>query len=67
MVGDLLSERRVRERGLFQPGAVARMVRENGRSRDYTLPLWSLLTLELWQQVFLDENGSVGIPNADLD
>jgi asparagine synthase (glutamine-hydrolysing) len=67
MVGDLLSERRVRERGLFQPGAVARMVRENGRSRDYTLPLWSLLTLELWQQVFLDENRSVGIPNAHLD
>jgi asparagine synthase (glutamine-hydrolysing) len=66
MVGDLLSERRVRERGLFQPGAVARMVRENGRSRDYTLQLWSLLTLELWQQVFVDENRSVG-QNAHLD
>jgi asparagine synthase (glutamine-hydrolysing) len=67
MVGDLLSERRVRERGLFQPGAVARMVRENGRSRDYTLQLWSLLTLELWQQVFIDGSGSVGIQNAHLD
>jgi asparagine synthase (glutamine-hydrolysing) len=67
MVGDLLSERRVRERGLFQPGAVARMVRENGRSRDYTLQLWSLLTLELWQQVFIDESRSVGIQDAHLD
>ena len=67
MVGDLLSERRVRERGLFQPGAVARMVRENGKSRDYTLPLWSLLTLELWQQVFVDESRSSGIRNAHLD
>jgi asparagine synthase (glutamine-hydrolysing) len=56
MVGDLLSEKRVRERGLFQPGAVAKMVRDNGRSRDYTLQLWSLLTLELWQQAFLDES-----------
>jgi len=67
MVGDLLSERRVRERGLFQPGAVARMVRENGRRRDYTLQLWSLLTLELWQQVFIDESRSVGNQNAHLD
>jgi hypothetical protein len=39
---------------LFQPGAVAKMVRDNGRSRDYTLQLWSLLTLELWQQTFVD-------------
>jgi asparagine synthase (glutamine-hydrolysing) len=54
MVGDLLSEKRVRERGLFQPCAVAKMVRDNGRTRDYTLQLWSLLTLELWQQTFLD-------------
>jgi asparagine synthase (glutamine-hydrolysing) len=54
MVNDLLSEKRVRERGLFQPGAVAKMVRDNGRSRDYTLQLWSLLTLELWQQTFVD-------------
>jgi asparagine synthase (glutamine-hydrolysing) len=54
MVGDLLSERRVRERSLFQPAAVARMVAENGRTRDYTLQLWSLLTLELWQQTFVD-------------
>jgi asparagine synthase (glutamine-hydrolysing) len=54
MVGDLLSEKRVRERGLFQPRAVAKMVRDNGRTRDYTLQLWSLLTLELWQQTFVD-------------
>lgn len=54
MVGDLLSEKRVRERGLFQPGAVAKLVQDNGKSRDYTLQLWSLLTLELWQQTFVD-------------
>ena len=67
MVGDLLSERRVRDRGLFQPDAVARMIRENGRSRDYTLQLWSLLTLELWQQVFVDESRLVGTRNAHMD
>jgi asparagine synthase (glutamine-hydrolysing) len=55
MVGDLLSEKRVRERGLFRPEAVATIVRENQQGiRDHTLSLWSLLTLELWQQTFID-------------
>jgi asparagine synthase (glutamine-hydrolysing) len=55
MVGDLLSEKRVRERGLFRPDFVAKMVDENrSGQRDYTLQLWSLLTLELWQQIFID-------------
>lgn len=55
MVGDLLSEKRVRERGLFQPEAIARIVRENQTGvRDHTLSLWSILTLELWQQTFID-------------
>lgn len=55
MVGDLLSEKRVRERGLFRPEAVARIVHENQTGiRDHTLSVWSLLTLELWQQTFID-------------
>ena len=55
MVGDLLSEKRVRERGLFQPEAVARIIHENQTGiRDHTLSLWSILTLELWQQTFID-------------
>ena len=55
MLGDLLSEKRVRERGLFRPEAVARIVAENQAGiRDHTLSLWSLLTLELWQQTFID-------------
>jgi asparagine synthase (glutamine-hydrolysing) len=55
MVGDLLSEKRVRERGLVRPEAVTRMIAENrSGDRDYTLQVWSLLTLELWQQTFID-------------
>ncbi|MFZ0301086.1 MAG: asparagine synthase (glutamine-hydrolyzing) [Terracidiphilus sp.] len=55
MVGDLLSEKRVRERGIFHPGAVAKMIEENqSGTRDATLPIWALLTLELWQQTFVD-------------
>lgn len=55
MVHDLLSEKRIRERGLFQPAAVAHMIQENETGRqDHSLRLWALLTLELWQQTFLD-------------
>jgi asparagine synthase (glutamine-hydrolysing) len=55
MVGDLLAEKRVRERGLFRPEIVTKMVEDNrSGNRDYTLQLWSLLTLELWQQTFTD-------------
>jgi len=55
MIGDLLSEKRVRERGLFQPDAVRQLVLENQTGvRDHTFTLWSILTLELWQQTFID-------------
>jgi asparagine synthase (glutamine-hydrolysing) len=55
MLGDLLSPKRVRERGLFRPEVVSRIITENETGvRDHTLSLWSLLTLELWQQTFID-------------
>src|SRR5882724_978578 len=55
MVGDLLNEQKVKERSLFAPKRVARMVRQQrtGR-RDWSMQIWQLLTLELWQQAFLD-------------
>lgn len=55
MIADLLSERRVRERGLFRADAVARLIADNRSGvRDNTLQIWALLTLELWQQTFID-------------
>lgn len=55
MLGDLLSHRRIRDRGLFHPETVTRMIAENKSGfRDHTLSLWSLLTIELWQQTFID-------------
>jgi asparagine synthase (glutamine-hydrolysing) len=55
LVHDVLSEEKVRRRGLFDSGAVARMVRENHLGqRDYTLQIWALLTLEVWHQTFMD-------------
>ena len=55
MVHDLLSPERIAARGLFDPGAVGRMIADNDAGRsDNALRIWTLLTLELWQQEFLD-------------
>jgi asparagine synthase (glutamine-hydrolysing) len=57
MTRDLLSEERIRRRGHFRPEAVQRIVRENLDGReDYNLQVFQLLTLELWQQIFMDES-----------
>jgi asparagine synthase (glutamine-hydrolysing) len=55
LLDDLLSPTRVAARGLFEPAAVQRLLDDNraGRS-DNALRIWALLTLELWQQIFVD-------------
>lgn len=59
MMTDMLSEERVRRRGLFNPAAVTKMIRDNETGqRDYTLQLWGLLTLELWHQVFIEQRST---------
>ncbi|MDP9270165.1 MAG: asparagine synthase (glutamine-hydrolyzing) [Chloroflexota bacterium] len=55
MIEDLLSQETVRRRGLFEPEAVAEMIRANDAgTEDNTLRIWALMVLELWQQEFLD-------------
>jgi asparagine synthase (glutamine-hydrolysing) len=55
MVDDLLSEKQVRERGLFRPEAVRRFVEEHrSGAQDWSMQIWQFLTLELWARVFLD-------------
>jgi len=45
--------------GLFDPAAVHRLVDDHRRGQsDLSLPVWSLLTLELWQQQFVDRPAS---------
>jgi asparagine synthase (glutamine-hydrolysing) len=59
MVDDLLSERRIRDRGLFEPKAVRRLVDQHRKGNsDLSFPVWSLLTLELWHQQFVDRTAS---------
>jgi asparagine synthase (glutamine-hydrolysing) len=55
LVDEALSAERVRARGLFDPDEVARIVADNTAGRaDNALRIWALLTIELWQQTFLD-------------
>jgi asparagine synthase (glutamine-hydrolysing) len=62
---ELLSPGRLRERGLFDPAAVADLQREHldGR-RSHGDRLWTLMMLELWMQQYLDGEGSRRMPAA---
>ena len=63
MIDDLLSPERVAARGLFDPVAVRRLIADNDAGRtDNALRIWTLLTLELWQQEFLDRPASGRAP-----
>ena len=45
------------DRGLFQSTAVRQIfVEHRARSRDNADRIWRLLNLELWQQVFIDQD-----------
>jgi asparagine synthase (glutamine-hydrolysing) len=55
MVEDLLSPDAVRARGLLDPREVQRIAAANqSGAEDNALRLWALLTLEIWQQTYLD-------------
>jgi asparagine synthase (glutamine-hydrolysing) len=51
LLQEILSERRIREQGLFQPAAVSRMIEGHyHRKANHGYQLWGLLTLTLWMQ-----------------
>jgi len=55
MTDDLLSESRLRGRGLFRAESVQRLIAEHRAGRqDWSMQIWQFLTLELWMQNFLD-------------
>lgn len=55
MMEDYLSDGRIRQRGYFDPGAVAGMREAHlwGR-RDHTWRLWALMVFEEWHRAYLD-------------
>jgi len=55
MVDDLLSERRIRQRGLFSPITIKRLIDAHRSGRqDGASQIWQLLTFEIWMQTFID-------------
>ena len=58
IIAELLSERRLRQRGLFDPSGVWRMLEMNRLGRaDHAYLIYALLNLEIWQQTFIDRAG----------
>ena len=55
LLGDVLSEARLRRRGLFDPAAVRRLIEDNDAGRrDPAYTLLSLLCIEIWCTRFVD-------------
>jgi asparagine synthase (glutamine-hydrolysing) len=55
MTDDLLAESRIKSRGLFQPNAIQKLIREHRTgNRDWSMQIWQFVTLELWMQNFVD-------------
>jgi asparagine synthase (glutamine-hydrolysing) len=53
LVDSHLSREQVESRGLFEPAAVERLVRQlRGGRRDVSLHVWSLIVLEQWQREY---------------
>ena len=65
IVRDVLLDRRSRERGIIDPPAVDRLLRDHAEGRtDGGDRLWSLLNLELWHSTFIDHEGVQALPAA---
>jgi asparagine synthase (glutamine-hydrolysing) len=57
MVDDLLSDSQVKQRGLFDPAMVRQLVQQQRDGKqDWSVQIWQLLTLEIWQQTFIDRS-----------
>jgi asparagine synthase (glutamine-hydrolysing) len=55
-VRDVLSEKRLREQGFFNPASVQRMIRDHGELRaDYSRNLWGLLIFALWHEEYASD------------
>jgi asparagine synthase (glutamine-hydrolysing) len=64
LLEEYVTGRRLRDRGLFEPRAIERLVGEHLRGVNHSERLWALLTFEIWARVFLDGEapGSLALP-----
>jgi asparagine synthase (glutamine-hydrolysing) len=62
---DVLLDSRSRQRGIIDPAAVDRLLRDHADGRtDGGDRIWSLLNLELWHRTFIDNEGIQTLPHA---
>ncbi len=55
LVDELLSEKQVAARGLYDPAIVRAMIHEDRIGKnDHSMWLWTLLTVEVWHRTFMD-------------
>jgi len=65
MVTELVLGGRARQRGIFNPEVVSRLVDEHVSGRvDHTERLWALVNFELWLRRFVDGEADVRMPQA---
>ena len=54
LLDEFVVSERALARGLFTPGVVRRLVNGHVAGENHSERLWALLTLEIWQRIFLD-------------
>ena len=60
---EVLLDRRARERGIVDPAAADRLLRDHAQGRtEGGDRIWSLLNLELWYRTFIDNEGPQVLP-----
>jgi asparagine synthase (glutamine-hydrolysing) len=63
LLRDVLLDRRARERGVFDAGAIERLIADHAAGRaDAAEALWSALNLELWYRTWIDGGGIQHLP-----
>jgi asparagine synthase (glutamine-hydrolysing) len=63
--GDVLLSRTCRDRGIFNPRYVEKLLRLHNRGRDLDLHLWTLISFEQWCRMFLDRSATPARARAD--
>lgn len=55
MINDRLSEKRIKERGIFDSKNVSKLIQDNKKGKiDASYPIWGLLAIESWMEQFID-------------
>ena len=63
MVHDILLDTRTASRGYFNERAVKELVLLNEQTGEFSKEIFSLITLELWHRVFLEQE-AVPVPST---